>query len=378
MALSGGRMEDRKLGSIFLQKMNRRPLTAPVIVFLSALFTVHTFFPAPLFSQAPFYQGKTITIIQGRSPGGTGDLRVRALIPFLQKYIPGNPTIVSEYMSGGGGRKATNHIYGAARPDGLTIGNVGAGMVSNAILGEPGVQYDVDKSIYLGTINSRTSYIFLTNKKLGLDTLEKLKAYPGLRIGAQSVGHDIYINGRMFAWLLDLKEPKFVTGYSGPEMDIALMRGETDASARITDTLPHRNREWLEQKLVDFHAIFEIPKGFRFQHPAFDHVPALQDFARTDAEKKVLLMSTNFRLIGSPYIAPPNTPKERVEDLTVGFNRALKDPQLWPALKKLVGAEPEPFLPDEQAKTVQETPRDPEVIKLFKRIAGGEALPPSR
>jgi len=334
------------------------------------------FLPGYAFSQAPFYQGKTITIIQGRSPGGTGDLRVRALIPFLQKYIPGNPTIVSEYMSGGGGRKAANHIFRAARPDGLTIGNVGAGLVSNAILGEPGVQYDVDKAIYLGTINSRTSYIFLTKRELGLNTLEKLRAYSGLRIGAQSVGHDIYINGRMFAWLLDLKEPKFVTGYSGPEVDVALMQGEVDARAQIADNVPNRSPEWIEKNLMDFHAMMEFPKGFRFRHPVFDPVPALQDFAKTDLEKKVLLMFVNFRLIGSPYIAPPNTPKERIEILKDAFGKALKDPQLWPTLKKLVGADPEPLLPDEQAKTVQETPRDPEVIKLFKRIAGGEALPP--
>ena len=67
--------------------------------------------PSYGFSQAAFFQGKTITVIQGRDPGGTGDLRVKALFPFLQKYIPGNPTIVSEYMPGGGSRKAANHIY---------------------------------------------------------------------------------------------------------------------------------------------------------------------------------------------------------------------------------------------------------------------------
>jgi len=31
-------------------------------------------------AQAPFYQGKTITVVQGRDPGGTGDLRARSLI----------------------------------------------------------------------------------------------------------------------------------------------------------------------------------------------------------------------------------------------------------------------------------------------------------
>lgn len=29
----------------------------------------------PVFSQAPFYQGKTITLIIGARPGGMGDLR---------------------------------------------------------------------------------------------------------------------------------------------------------------------------------------------------------------------------------------------------------------------------------------------------------------
>ncbi len=102
--------------------------------------------------QTPFYQGKTITIIQGRDPGGTGDMRVRALFPLLHKYTPGNPMVVSEYMPGGGGRKAANHVYRSARPDGLTIGSPG-GMVSSAVLGESGVLYDLDKFFYLGILS---------------------------------------------------------------------------------------------------------------------------------------------------------------------------------------------------------------------------------
>ena len=90
----------------------------------------------PSLAQAPFYQGKTITIIQGRDPGGTGDMRVRAMLPFLQKYIPGNPSIVNEYMPGGGSRKAANHVFRSTRPDGLIIGNLGLGMISSALLGE--------------------------------------------------------------------------------------------------------------------------------------------------------------------------------------------------------------------------------------------------
>jgi hypothetical protein len=52
-------------------------------------------------------------------------MRVRAIIPYLQKYVPGNPSVVSEFMPGGGGRKAANYIYRSARPDGLTMANIG-------------------------------------------------------------------------------------------------------------------------------------------------------------------------------------------------------------------------------------------------------------
>jgi tripartite-type tricarboxylate transporter receptor subunit TctC len=122
----------------------------PRLLYL-ALLTQLAIVPEPLHSQTDFYRGKTIRIVHGRDAGGSGDLRVKALVPFLQKYIPGNPAIVNEFMPGGGGRKAANYIFGSAPPDGLTIGNAGAGMVSSAVLGETGVQYDIDKLIFLGS-----------------------------------------------------------------------------------------------------------------------------------------------------------------------------------------------------------------------------------
>ena len=59
--------------------------------------------PQAAFSQTPYYQGKTITILRGGEPGGSGDMQARALIPFLRKYIAGNPTIVIENMPGAAG-----------------------------------------------------------------------------------------------------------------------------------------------------------------------------------------------------------------------------------------------------------------------------------
>lgn len=331
----------------------------------------------PLFAQpTPYFQGKTIVLIQGREPGGTGALRVQAAIPFLKKYLPGEPIIVAQFMPGGGGRKTANYIYQNAKPDGLTMGNVGAGLIANAVLGATGVEYDIDKLIYLGASNSTAQYVFGTAARLGLNTLDKLRARPGLRIGAQTVGHDIYINGRLFAWLLGLKDPRFVTGYSGPEVDVALARGELDGRANIPDTILQRSPEFVEKKLINFHAIIQIPKENRHPHPAFNKLPELETFAKSDAERKIMTMFRNFRLVGSPYILPPGTPPEIVKAWRDAMRNTFKDPAFLKEFKKLSAADATPLMPEEQEKAIKEISRESEVIALFKKIAGSEPLPP--
>src|SRR5687767_7550748 len=252
-------------------------------------------------AQAPYYAGKTITVVEGNSAGGTADLRTKSIMQFLQKYIPGNPTIVSQYVPGGGGRQAANQVYRAAA-DGLTIGASSPGTLSGAVLGEPGVEYDPYKFNYLGSPFSENNNMFVTRKALGINSLEKLRAASGLRIGAQSVGHVQYIRGRLFAWLLDVKDPRFVVGYAGPELDIALERGEIDARAAALDSV---SMSEAYTKLVDFHAILEIPKGHRPRQ--FANLPEVEAFVRSDIESRLLTMSRVFWGVGTLMYLPPST-----------------------------------------------------------------------
>jgi tripartite-type tricarboxylate transporter receptor subunit TctC len=324
--------------------------------------------------QAPFYHDKTISVVLGGPPGGSADMRTRAVTTLLRKHIPGNPTLVIQYMSAGGGRQAANHVYKGARPDGLTIGSMGAALVTNAVLGATGVQYDIDKFTYLGTPDSAQHYIFITNRKSGLTSLEKLRAASGVRIGAQSVGHPVYIVGRLFAYYLGLKEPKFVTGYTGPEIDIALMGGEIDARAGTGETIILRSPEWLEKGLVDIHAGIEIPKGNR--HPHYAQLPEVETFAVSTREKRLLEMFRAFRLSGQSFFLPPETPKERVQILQEAMRKTLADPDFFKEFQKLTGDSPTPLMPEVLAKAIKEMPRDADVVELFKKLAGPETLPP--
>jgi tripartite-type tricarboxylate transporter receptor subunit TctC len=334
-----------------------------------ALFTI------PSHAQSPFYQGKTLTVINGNEPGGTGDLRMRAVLPFFKKHIPGSPTVVAEYMPGGGGRKVANHIQGAARPDGLTMAFPPGSFVTYAIFKETGVNYDINKLIFVGSPESATQYVFLTRKEAALNSLEKLRAASGVRIGAQSVGHTIYIVGRLFAHVLRLKDPKFITGYSGPELDIVLTRGEIDARPNIPDTILKRSPEFIKKGTVDFHAMLEIPRGDK--HPQFKHLPEISDMAITDVDRKVLTLFRSLRLVGSPFILPPATPKDRVEILREAFRKTAADPEFRNEFKKLVGDDPTPLSGEGMEKAIHELPIEESVIDFFKQISGSGPLPRS-
>ena len=325
-------------------------------------------------SQGNFYAGKTVTLIATTSAGGTGDLRVKAMAPFLKKHIPGNPTVVIQYIDGGGGRKGTNYLYSNARPDGLTIGAASGAIIGLAVMGETGVSYDIDKFIYLGSPESENHYIIYTRKELGLDNLEKLASKPGLRIGAQTVGHVSYVAGRLFAYFLNLKEPKFIAGYTAHELDVALTQGELDSRANNASSVIRRNSDWLDKGLMNFHAIMEVPKGDK--HPRLGHLPEIGSFAKNERENKLLALWRAFRSVGSPYILPPGTPKERVATLEEAMRKTFKDPEFAPYFKKLVTDDASPMGAEELKKLIAEMPRDAETIDLLKKFAGPGPLPP--
>ncbi len=324
-------------------------------------------------SQSKYYEGKTITILRGGRPGGSGDMQARALIPFMEKYIAGHPKIVIENMPGAAGMKAVNHAYTSAKPDGLMITAVGSGLATGAILDLPGVKYDIDKLIYLGSTESGDPYVFLSRKEAGFDSLEKLRAASGVRIGAQTVGHAVYISGRIFAYILGMKEPKMVVGFGGPELDIALARGEVDARANSADTVIRRNKEALEKGEYNIHATLTIPKG-KF-HPRFANVPDLDKLAQNQKERQLISLFRNFLYPRWPYVLPPGTPNELVKTLREAMVKSFKDPGFPKEFKKLMGSDPSPLTGEEVETAIKEIPRDAETVGLYKKMAEHGPLP---
>ena len=296
-----------------------------ILVAMAAAFGM----PVYGFSQAHFYQGKTINVVYGGGPGGT-------------VHIPGRPTFVIEYMPGGGSRKAGNYIY-RARPDGLTMGVMLSSFVPAAVLGLSGVLYDIDKLHYLGSPTSGEPYIFVTRKETRLDSIEKLRS---------------------------------ITGFAqGDEVNLAMMQGELDARWTIQATLVRQAPEWIEKRLVDFHLVHEIPRGRRHPHPVFAQLPDIERFTKSEKERKLLAMQRAFVSAGTPFLLPPGTPLDKVKILRDAMRKTFADPEFHAEFRKMVGEEPEPLPAEELEKAIRELPRDRETVDLFNKLSGADPLP---
>lgn len=345
---------------------------------LVAVFFLHVSLgagPKSGFPQSSFYQGKSITVVQASDAGDGADMRMKTVLSVLKKHIPGNPTIVTQYMPGGGGKKAGNYVYKTARADGLTIGAMSTGFVAAGVLQEEGILYDTDKLIYLGSLALYAPYVFMSAKTAGLNSLDKLRKAETIRIGSQSVGHINYTGARIFALLLDIRQAKFVPGYSAVEIDAGLMRGELDARINPVDTILQRNAEWIEKDLMDFHAVIETPKGRKHPHPRFTNLPDLANFAKSDIERDLVGLHRGFRLLGQTIILPPGAPEERVQVLQQAMRMTFKDPQFIKEYKKFAGEESATLMPDEVARSIRELSKNAKAKELFKKLAGLEPLP---
>jgi hypothetical protein len=178
----------------------------------------------------------------------------------------------------------------------------------------------------------------------------------------------------LFAYLLGLKEPKMVVGFGGPELDIALARGEVDARSNSADTVVRRNREALEKGLFNIHATITIPKG-KF-HSRFANVPELDTFARNEKERHLVNLYRTFLYPRWPYILPPGTPSEIVKILRGAMVKAFDDPGFHQEFKKLMAGDPTPLTGEELETAIRELPRDPEIVGLYKKLADHGPIPP--
>jgi tripartite-type tricarboxylate transporter receptor subunit TctC len=312
----------------------------------------------------PFYEGKTIRIIVGTSPGGGYDTYTRLIARHLSNYIPGKPSIIVDNMPGAGGLLSANHLFKVAKPDGLTVGHFVGGQFLQQLLGKPGIEFDALKFEYVG-VPAQDDFIFGVAKATGITSVEQWLASKTLvKFGGIAVGDGTYDVPKVAEFALGLPI-QVVSGYKGTApIRLAFNSGEVSGVTNSWQSLRSTWRKELETGEV----IIVLQLGAK-AHPDLPKVPLAVNLARTDEARKIILaVAQAHGAAVRPYVMPPGTPKDRVAILRTSFMETVRDPELLKEAAK-ANLEINPGSGEDLERNVKELLRlDPALVARLKEI----------
>jgi tripartite-type tricarboxylate transporter receptor subunit TctC len=328
---------------------------------------------------APFFEGKQLVVVVAYRPGGAGHLRTQIEAQHLSKLLPGHPTVVYKFVPGADGAAAANYMSNVARRDGLTIANIGTGMFSSAIFKAPEARFKLKDFIFFGTGYGGGPYVVEIRPELGLDTIEKLKAYKGVRFGQRTVGHPQYILDRLIAYVLELKDPKFLVGFSSQDIITALKRGEADAHTQNLYSFLWRDGLNKLKKGYTVPIVVRNTNGRGMEWvPEFPRRPYLDDFADTELKRAVIRFHNSSKPGSTNFLAPKGIPVAALNALQEGFQKLWMDPEFAIEYRYLTGQPSDPVTGEEIHNAIKQLPKDPKIARVYKQITEGGPLPPVR
>ena len=193
-------------------------------------------------------------------------------------------------------------------------------MAIEEALGTPGVQYKAARFNWIGRATSvnEVSFTFHTSKTKTIgDAIAHETTMAATGAGSPSETYLKLLNnvaGTKF---------KLVGPYpASNDSMLAMERGEVDGAFTSYATLKVSHQDWLHDRAIN------ILVQYGERATDLPDVPYAVDLATTDEGRQMMAFYVSSEQIGRAFIAPPDTPAERVAALRKAYDEAMRDPQL--------------------------------------------------
>jgi tripartite-type tricarboxylate transporter receptor subunit TctC len=327
---------------------------------------------AAVFAQADFYKGKTITVYIGTTPGALYDQWGRILATHMAKHIPGKPDIIVQNMPGAGHMIAANYVYKATKPDGLSlIGSIVPTLYFDQLVGRKEAQYDWAKFVWIGSPVQGESQMYM-RADTPYKTMEDVRnAKEPPRCGAQGTSDSAYYLPKLFEEVIGTKF-NLVQGYpGGPEIDLAVERGEIHCRAFTIEAFLSREPYHTWRKKGFVRNIVQTGKKRDSKLPETQTIWELMDKYKTpESSRRLASVMLASGALGRPMLATPGVPPDRVKILREAFNKTVQDKEFLAELdKRKFDLDPVPG--EELDKIVKDVMGQPaEIIERMKKLLG--------
>ena len=313
-----------------------------------------------------FYNGKELVIYIGTGAGTTYDMYTRILSRHLGKHIPGSPSVVATNKPGAGSLNAINALYNTAPRDGTVIGTGHRFIPIMPLLAMPGTQFDTMKFQYIGSMGRETTVCF-ARRDANFKSINDLKSRE-LVVGTTGAGSELTNFVSTLSTTLGLKL-KLIRGYqSAAAMDLAVDRGELQGRCGASfGSIKATKPEWLSKGFID--VLLQI--GLR-KEAELQNVPLIVDLITDETDKRAIELMLAPGEIARPFLAPPGTPKERVDILRAAFDASMADRSLLEEARKL-NVEISPTTGAEMQELLTRIYASPaHVIERARKLAGAK------
>jgi tripartite-type tricarboxylate transporter receptor subunit TctC len=328
---------------------------------------------SPALAQSDFYKGKTITVYVGTTAGALYDQWSRILAQFMGKHIPGNPSIIVQNMPGAGHKIAANFVYNTTKPDGLSlIGSIVPSLYFDQVIGRPEVKYDWGKFVWIGSPVQGESQMYMRADTpfKSIEDVRNAKEAP--RCGSQGTSDSAYYLPKLFEETLGAKF-NIVTGYpGGPEIDLAVERGEIHCRAFTIEAFMSREPYHTWRKKGFVRNIIQTGRKRDAKLPETPTIWELMDqFKTPEASRRLADVILAAGALGRPMLGTPGIPAERVKILRAAFQATMKDPAFLADLEKRK-FDLDPTTGEELEKIAKEAvSQSPETVARMKKLLGG-------
>jgi len=325
-----------------------------------------------LFAQSDFYKGKTITVYIGTTPGALYDQWGRLLAQHMGKHIPGKPDMIVQNMPGAGHMIAANYVYNKTKPDGLSlIGSIVPTLYFDQLVGRKEAQYDWAKFVWIGSPVQGESQMYM-RADTPYKTIEDVRnAKEPPRCGAQGTSDSAYYLPKLFEETIGTKF-NLVQGYpGGPEIDLAVERGEIHCRAFTIEAFMSREPYHTWRKKGFVRNIIQTGKKRDAKLPETPTLWELMDRYKTpEPSRRLATLMLASGQLGRPMMGTPGIPADRIKILRDAFNTTMKDPEFLTDIdKRQFDLDPVPG--EELEKIVKDViSQTPDVIARMKKLLG--------
>ena len=305
--------------------------------------------------ESNFYTGRTVSILVGSGAGGLTDTSARLIARFLERHIPGEPTVIVQNMPGGGGVTMANHVFRSAPRDGTVMGYSSPGMITAELLEPNRAKYEGSRLNWIGSAFRSTNTLAVLDTA-GAMTLEDARTKE-IFLGASGRGSPLFQIPTLANALLGLRI-NIITGYEGGSAGVlAMERGEGDGQAIALDFWANLRPEWLSNG--------SLTHLLRIGPPDLERapgVPHLRDLVDSEQDRALVdIVEIGFTL-GWPLFTPPGVPQDRVVVLREAFARLVEDPEFARMALSSLHIELDPIQGDELTRYVEQALSTPQPL----------------